>query len=155
MPALAIFGAGPALGRSTALRFAHEGYELALVGRTASTLENLAAELRARGSTVSTYEADLADPAQAVLALSHITVAVGLPDAVLWSPGDVHRRLVDADRLDAATLLEWLPLQLLSPLEVAHVVVPQMAVRGNGAFIVTQSIGAVEPVPELASTAVP
>ena len=56
--------------------------------------------------------------------------------------------------LDAATLTTWLPITLLSPLEIARTLVPGMVVRGSGAFLVAQGIAVREVLPELASVAV-
>ncbi len=155
MPTLAIFGAGPALGRSTAHRFAREGYDLALIARNPHTLADLTTELQHTGRTVRTVQADLADPPQAIQALTVITTDAGGPDVVLYAPGDVGRLPVPASDLDAATLQTWLALNLLTPVELAHALVPAMVTRGSGALLVAQGAAAVAPVPAMASSSVP
>ncbi|SHK58387.1 NADP-dependent 3-hydroxy acid dehydrogenase YdfG [Pseudonocardia thermophila] len=145
-----VFGAGPALGLAAARRFGREGHAVTLVGRTAATVDALVDTLRAEGVPAERLLADLHDPAAARAAAER----VGLPDAVLYSPGGTERLPVAATALDAATLTTWLPITLLSPLEIARTLVPGMVVRGSGAFLVAQGIAVREVLPELASVAV-
>jgi len=147
---LVVFGAGPALGLSAARRFAREGYAVTLVGRNAGTVDPLVEALRAEGATAERLLVDLHDPAAAGAAAAEL----GVPDAIVYAPGGVERLPVSVTDLDAATLATWLPLNLLSPLEIAHVLVPRMAERGSGAFLVAQGIGVRAVLPELASVSV-
>lgn len=147
---LVVFGAGPALGLSTARRFARDGYAVTLVGRNAGTVDPLVAALRADGVRADRLLVDLHDPAAAGAA----TGELGVPDAVVYAPGGVERLPVAVADLDAATLATWLPLNLLSPLEIAHVLVPRMAERGSGAFLVAQGVAVREVMPELASVSI-
>jgi short-subunit dehydrogenase len=66
-----------------------------------------------------------------------------------WSPP------VAALGLDAGTLESWLPLNLLTPVAIVHAVLPGMLARGSGAVLVAQGATARQPMPDLASTAVP
>lgn len=154
MPTLAIFGAGPALGLSTATRFARGGYAVHLVGRNPRTLAELTARLDASGASVARTEADLADPVEVRAAVDHIESSSGTPDVVLYSPGDVSRLPVAAEDLDAKTLRTWLPLNLLSPVELAHRLVPGMVERGSGALVVAQGNAVRNVTPALASSSV-
>jgi short-subunit dehydrogenase len=154
MPTLAIFGAGPALGLSTAIRFARGGYAVHLLGRNPRTLAALTAQLEASGATVARTVVDLADPTQVRAAARRIESRCGTPDVVLYSPGDVSRLPVAARDLDATTLRTWLPLNLLSPIELAHELVPGMVERGSGALLVAQGIAVRAVTPALASSSV-
>ena len=154
MPATTIFGAGPALGLSTARRFARAGHTVALVGRNAATLDPLAADLAADGGDVLTAVTDLADPAAALGALAEVESRVGLPDAIVYGPGGVERLPVGALALDADVLDTWLPLHLRTPLALAHATVPRMAERGSGAFVAVQGSAVRTVTPALASVAV-
>ncbi|NIH81282.1 SDR family NAD(P)-dependent oxidoreductase [Amycolatopsis viridis] len=49
MRTLAIFGAGPGMGLATARRLGKEGYQVALVARSADRLSSLVDELSAEG----------------------------------------------------------------------------------------------------------
>jgi NADP-dependent 3-hydroxy acid dehydrogenase YdfG len=145
-----VFGAGPALGLSAARRFVREGYAVTLVGRNAGTVDPLVAALRSDGATADRLLVDLHDPAAAGAAAREL----GVPDAVVYAPGGVERLPVAVADLDAATLATWLPVNLLSPLEIAHVLVPKMVERGTGAFLVAQGVAARAVMPELASVGV-
>lgn len=147
---IVVFGAGPALGLSTARRFAREGYAGTLVGRHAGTVDPLVDALRAEGATADRLLVDLRDPDAA----GAIAREIGVPDVVVYAPGGVERLPVAVTALDAATLSTWLPLNLLSPLEIAHALVPRMAERGSGAFLVAQGIAVREVLPELASVSI-
>jgi NADP-dependent 3-hydroxy acid dehydrogenase YdfG len=147
---LVVFGAGPALGLSAARRFAREGYAVTLVGRNAGTVDPLVDALRADGATADRLLVDLHDPVAAGAAAREL----GVPDAIVYAPGGVERLPVSVTALDAATLAAWLPLNLLSPLEIAYTLVPQMAERGSGAFLVAQGVAVREVMPELASVSI-
>jgi NAD(P)-dependent dehydrogenase (short-subunit alcohol dehydrogenase family) len=58
-----ITGAGRGIGRAVALRFAAEGADLILVGRTQGALEDVDDRVRALGRHASLVVADLAEPA--------------------------------------------------------------------------------------------
>jgi short-subunit dehydrogenase len=60
---IAVFGAGPGLGRAVARRYAREGYAVTLVARRPEPLECLARELTRAGATAHVITADLADTA--------------------------------------------------------------------------------------------
>jgi NAD(P)-dependent dehydrogenase (short-subunit alcohol dehydrogenase family) len=56
-----ITGAGRGIGRGIAERFAAEGAEVMLVGRTETTLQETAAAITSQGGSAWTYVADIAD----------------------------------------------------------------------------------------------
>ena len=140
MPSIAIFGAGPALGLSVARRFAADGYEVGLVARDPAKLTELERALSQDGASVATFAADLADREQVRAAAAAVRERFGVPDAVVYAPGDVTRMPVPALELDAEALESWLPLHLLSPLALAAATLPGMLERGSGAFVVAQGI---------------
>ena len=49
MSTIAIVGAGPQFGRAIGHRFAREGFDVALIARSRTTIEKLAAELAETG----------------------------------------------------------------------------------------------------------
>ena len=69
-----VTGAGQGIGRGIALALADEGAAVALVGRTASKLDGVAAEIAARGAEATTITADVGDRS-AVEQLVESTVA--------------------------------------------------------------------------------
>ncbi|AHH16781.1 putative oxidoreductase, SDR family [Nocardia nova SH22a] len=155
MSHLAVFGAGPALGLSAALRFGRAGYSVTLIGRNAATLEPLRDRLAAEEVAVDVLLADLTDESAVAAALTELQAAHGVPDVVIYSPGGVERLPVDAVSLDADTLRSWLPLNLTTPVHIVHTLVPAMTARGSGAVLIAQGSSVRQPQAALASVSVP
>ena len=57
--AIAVFGAGPGLGRAVAKRYADEGYTVCLVARRQEALVRMADELSDKGAKVHVVAGDL------------------------------------------------------------------------------------------------
>ncbi|MCX4095278.1 SDR family NAD(P)-dependent oxidoreductase [Nocardia sp. alder85J] len=155
MPHLALFGAGPALGLSVARRFGRAGFAVTLIARNKGTLEQLRDTLIAEGVTADVLYADLVEDAQLDAAIAELRVRHGVPDVVLYGPGDVARLPVDALSLDVDTLRTWLPLHLLAPVRIVHALLPGMVERGSGAVLIAQGISVRDPQAALASVSVP
>ncbi len=60
---IAVFGAGPGLGRAIARRYAQEGYDVVLVARNQQGLDAFAKDLSNLGVSAHVVTADLADTA--------------------------------------------------------------------------------------------
>lgn len=58
-----VTGAGQGIGRGIALALSEAGASVAIVGRTAETIEAVAAEIRERGGVASAHLCDVTDPA--------------------------------------------------------------------------------------------
>ncbi|MGX1807420.1 SDR family NAD(P)-dependent oxidoreductase [Nocardia sp. NPDC055321] len=155
MPHLALFGAGPALGLSTAQRFGRAGYSVTLIARNTEVLGELGKQLTADGVAADHLVADLTDIDAVTTALDHLRARHGVPDVVVYSPGDVTRLPVAASDLDLPTLRTWLPLHLLTPVHLLHTLLPAMTERGSGAALIALGSGARQPQSALASVNVP
>jgi short-subunit dehydrogenase len=83
---IAVFGAGPGLGRSIARRYAQEGYAVVLVARRRGPLELLANELTGAGATAHVITADLSDTAAVSGLADQIRARVGNLDAFYRCP---------------------------------------------------------------------
>jgi NAD(P)-dependent dehydrogenase (short-subunit alcohol dehydrogenase family) len=83
---IGVFGAGPALGRAVAHRYADEGYAVVLVARHAEPLEGLAREFASRGTAAHAITADLADTAAVPRLAAQIRAQVGDLDALYYGP---------------------------------------------------------------------
>jgi short-subunit dehydrogenase len=57
---IAVFGAGPGMGRSVARRFGREGFQVALVARNQARLAAFTAELAGDGIEAGGFAADFA-----------------------------------------------------------------------------------------------
>ena len=76
-------GAATGIGRATALAFARDGYAVALVGRRAAPLEQLAAELREDGGDAIACHADVASPEEIAAAIEATVDHFGGIDALV------------------------------------------------------------------------
>ena len=92
-----VTGAGSGIGRAIALRFAHEGARVALVGRTLSTLENVAADIRGTGGEAVSIVADVAIERDADAAVRQALAAFGALHIAVNSAGALGRLAPIAD----------------------------------------------------------
>ncbi|SRR5579883_577067 len=63
-PTVIITGASQGIGKATALKFAHHGYNVVLAARESDRLEAAASEVRALGREVLAISTDVKDPKQ-------------------------------------------------------------------------------------------
>jgi meso-butanediol dehydrogenase / (S,S)-butanediol dehydrogenase / diacetyl reductase len=82
-----VTGAASGIGRATAVAFARDGYAVALVGRRAAPLEELAAELRASGEEAIASPADVASPDEVAAAIDMAVDEFGGIDALVNNAG--------------------------------------------------------------------
>lgn len=144
---IAIFGAGPGLGTALARRFGKEGFRAALVARNPERLDAAVAELAAAGIEAAAFPADLSDPAAARSVVDAIKERFGRIDVVSYQPLNSTTGFTPATQLDSDELSGYVNLLLLSPVAIAHAVIPDMVERGTGGFFVTGGFTAADPQP--------
>jgi NAD(P)-dependent dehydrogenase (short-subunit alcohol dehydrogenase family) len=142
-----IVGAGPGIGRSVALRFAREGLPVALVARTDAGVRRIADDVRPLGVPVVALTADSTDERALRAALDAAAAELGPPDVVVYNAALIRPDSVD-DLLVRVQLDAW-AVNVVGALVTAAHVLPGMAERGSGSFIVTG--GMPEPKPEYVS----
>jgi NAD(P)-dependent dehydrogenase (short-subunit alcohol dehydrogenase family) len=139
MPGAVIIGAGPGIGLSVARRFAREGLPIALIARTAKSLD---ADVR-----VVSLTADSSDETALRSALDTAADELGPPDVVVYNAA-----IIQADSLGdlspRAHLDAW-AVNVGGALTAAAHVLPAMARRGTGSFLLTG--GMPEPRPDYVS----
>ena len=144
---IAVFGAGPALGRAVAQRYAREGYDVVLVARRREPLEALAEELRDTGATTHVIMADLSDIDALPRVAERIRVAVGDLDAFYY--GAAANGFIPAVDLTARRARALLPLGFYAPLVLVREFLPAMLARGDGAILSAQGASAVQGRPNI------
>ena len=81
-----ITGAGTGIGAATAHRFAADGYTVALIGRTAATLEQTAQQ-GPDGARMQPWVADVSDPASVTAAVDGVAERFGRLDVLVNNAG--------------------------------------------------------------------
>lgn len=147
---VAVFGAGRGLGEAVARRFGREGYRVALVARRKARLDALVGKLSAEGIEAAAFPADLGDPSCIPDLAAAIRDRLGQIDVVEYGPIGLDHSFTRAVDLRAVDLQALIPLLLLTPVEIAHELLPEWTERGGGAFLLAEGYSAAEPMPNLA-----
>lgn len=147
MSGAVIIGVGPGIGRSVALRFAREGLPVALVARTDAAVRAVAEAIGPLGVRVVSLTADSTDETALRAALDTATDQLGLPDVVVYNAA-----IIQADSVGELSVRAhqdaW-AVNVVGAITAAAHVLPGMARRGRGSFIVTG--GMPEPKPQYVS----
>lgn len=147
MAGVVVIGAGPGIGLSVARRFAREGVPIALVARSRNGVEAVAAALAPTGVPVVALTADSADETALRSALDAASAEFGVPDAVVYNAAVI--RPDAPGELSVRAHQETWAVNVVGAVTAAAHVLPAMARRGSGSFIVTG--GMPEPKPEYVS----
>jgi meso-butanediol dehydrogenase/(S,S)-butanediol dehydrogenase/diacetyl reductase len=137
---IVITGAGVGLGRALARRFAADGDDVVLLGRTGAKVEAAAAEIGERAMAVTCDVAlpDSVRAAFAAIAARHPRIDVLINNAALFQP------FLIADATDAQ-LFDIVNINLTGPMLCARAAIPMM---GAGAHIInvsSESVGMLFP----------
>ena len=147
MSGVVIVGAGPGLGRSIGLRFAREGVPVALLTRRQATADALAGEIGAYDVPTVAHAVDITDESALARVLGDVVDRLGIPDAVVYNAA-----LIQPDApggLSARGHLDAWSVNVVGALSTAAQLLPLMAARGSGTFLITG--GMPEPVAEYTS----
>jgi short-subunit dehydrogenase len=152
---IAVFGAGPGMGRSVARRFGREGFQVALVARNPARLDAFARELAADGITAAGFSVDLAERDALPGMIEAITGQFGPVDVLEYAPSglDWFTHQVPVRDADAASFEFPLDLLLRTPVTLIRKVLPGMLERGDGAVLFGLPVCASIPVPQLGNVA--
>jgi NAD(P)-dependent dehydrogenase (short-subunit alcohol dehydrogenase family) len=143
-----IYGAGGGLGSHVARTFAREGARVALVGRTRSTLENVARDITAAGGTAEVAVLDALDESAVE---AHVRSLGGVDISFnLVSRGDVQGvPLVD---MTADDLLRAVDTGLRANFVTARAAARVMIERGSGVILHLNSASGDGAMPGMGST---
>jgi NAD(P)-dependent dehydrogenase (short-subunit alcohol dehydrogenase family) len=147
---IVVVGAGRGVGASVARRFGREGYDVALLARSADTLEEIGTELQDVGVTTGWAPVDITDAEALTGAVGRFADHLGHIDTLHFNPSAF--RSSDPLHLSAAELLEDLQVGVASLLTAVQAARPAMP---SGARItVTGSMAADRPSPQACSLGV-
>ncbi|HEX2033713.1 MAG TPA: SDR family oxidoreductase [Chloroflexota bacterium] len=129
-----VYGAGGSIGGAVARAFAREGARVFLAGRTAATLEPVAAEIRARGGAAERAVVDALDEGSVERFVGGVVERAGQLDCSfnVISLGDVQEPLVELSVDDFARPIETaVRTQFLTTRAAARHMIP----RGSGVIL--------------------
>ncbi|QWC86534.1 SDR family NAD(P)-dependent oxidoreductase [Nocardioidaceae bacterium] len=135
MTTMAIVGAGRGLGAAVARRFAKEGFSIALISRTQSKVDALAADLENDGVTAQGFTADVRDPASLRRTLEQVTETMGPIEILQYSPlpqKDFMRPVLETRPEDLVGPVEF---SIYGPVAAVQQVLPGMRFLPDGGTI--------------------
>jgi short-subunit dehydrogenase len=137
-PVALITGASRGIGEATARQLARHGYALALAARSVGPLQQLAAELSHQGAPAVPIPTDMRDLGE-VRRLTRLALEqFGRVDAIIQNAGVGGGGAVArmAEGMPEATL----NTNLIAPVELTRLLLPQMLERRSGAIVFIASI---------------
>jgi NAD(P)-dependent dehydrogenase (short-subunit alcohol dehydrogenase family) len=134
-----VTGAGRGFGRTIALGLAAEGAAVALLARTATELERVAAEIRAGGGRALPLPTDVTLRADVARAVDHATAQLGAPTLLVSNAG-VPGPFGPIWQVDPDSWWDAQRLHILAPLLLLQAVLPGMTARGAGRVIIVSAI---------------
>jgi NAD(P)-dependent dehydrogenase (short-subunit alcohol dehydrogenase family) len=153
MPVLAIVGAGPGLGLAIARRFGREGFQVALISRSQSKLDALAAELAADGIDAAGFPADVLDRPSLRAALGAAAERFGPVDVLEYSPapssGAPDLAPADVTQVTEENIQRQVEYYLYGGLAAAQAVLPSMLERGRGTLLFTTGASSMLAFPQM------
>lgn len=135
-----ITGAGSGMGRATALSAAAAGWRVALSGRRAAPLEELAAEITAAGGTALAVPLDATDGPAVAAARDAVVAAWGRVDGLVLAAGSNDPRRTWADQ-DVDRFAEIVDTNLVAVARVVDAALPQLREVGGVVVVVSSYSG--------------
>jgi NADP-dependent 3-hydroxy acid dehydrogenase YdfG len=142
-----IVGAGPGIGGAVARRFAREGFAVALLARQQQTLSSLAETLRPYPVPVATVTADATDEKSLRAGLDQAGEQLGPADVAVYNAAVI--RADHCQELTMDQILGTWAVNVGGAVITAGHLLPAMASRGSGTFLITGGMPA--PVPGYAT----
>jgi 3-oxoacyl-[acyl-carrier protein] reductase len=132
-----VTGSSRGLGKASAAALAAEGARVVLNGRTASTLEEAAEELRSKGGNIETVVADVSTDAGCSELAARANAAFGRVDILVNNAGGGTPANLDASDTEWAKALDWM---FWPSLRLSRMVASGMRERKSGVIIIISSI---------------
>ena len=128
-----ITGGGKGIGRALAIALAQEGVDIALMGRSAGSLEEVAKELNNTGVKVAYATADVSDMNAVNTAVTHLTKELGDIDILINNAGIA--AFGGFMELEPAQWEQIIQVNLMGVYYVTRAILPGMIERKTGDII--------------------
>ncbi len=146
-----VTGASSGIGLATVRRFAQAGARLALAAHNRERLEQVAEELRAKGTEAQVIFVDLAEIGQAAHAVDETVRQYGRLDILINNAGrGVFGAIAD---VNLPSVQQIFAINVLAPLEAIKAAIPVMRAQGGGEIINISSVISKRHLPDLAALA--
>jgi NAD(P)-dependent dehydrogenase (short-subunit alcohol dehydrogenase family) len=153
VPTIAIVGAGPGLGLAIARRFGREGFKVALISRTQSKLDALAADLAADGIEAAGFAGDILERPSLRAALAAAGERLGGIDVLEYSPaphdGPADLAPADVSQVTVENIQPQVEYYVYGGVTAAQAVLPGMLKRGSGTLLFTTGGSSLLPFPPM------
>ncbi|MBC7468920.1 MAG: SDR family oxidoreductase [Ramlibacter sp.] len=141
-----ITGASSGIGQALALRYAQDGWRLALVARRTGEIQHWAAEAGLDPRRYAVYGADVTDIDSAVAAGQACIAAQGLPDVVIANAG-ISAGVDTGERGDVDVLAQTFATNVVGMAATFHPFIVPMVRRGSGRLVGVASVAAIRGLP--------
>ena len=145
-PLVFITGASSGIGQALALRYAGQGWRLALVGRREQALRDWVATQGWPAEQAQVYAADVSVVDSIIAAAQACIAAQGLPDVVIASAG-VSAGMDTAQRQDLDLMRDIFATNNLGLAATFHPFLAAMRQRGSGTLVGVASVNAIRGMP--------
>lgn len=153
MSTIAIVGAGPQLGLAIARTFGSQGFNVALISRNRTKLDDLVGKLGVEGVTAAAFAADVLDREALTQALRNAAEGFGRIDVLEYSPGGTFGTtvLTSPSGTEPAHVELEMNFQLYGAIAATRVVLPAMREARAGTLLYTTGAGSIIPDPRVAN----
>jgi len=152
MKVAAVIGIGPGLGRSTAIKFAKEGYHVALIARNPAKLAPVAQEIEKLGGKSLSVPADASDHQSLKNAFSTIRKGLGEVNVLVYNAGGFKRAAVE--QIAPAEFEAVFKSVCFGAFLAVQEVLPAMYQRTAGTIIFTGATASIRGSPQFSALAV-
>ena len=145
-PLVFITGASSGIGQALAMRYAMEGWRLALVARRSAEIQEWAAAQGLGEDRCRTYRADVADVDSVVAAAAQCLEAQGLPEVVIANAG-ISEGMDSAEREDLEVMRDTFATNNIGLAATFHPFIEPMRRRQAGTLVGIASVAAIRGLP--------
>jgi len=144
---IVITGASSGIGAALSRRLAGPGRSLALIGRDASRLDQVAAECRSKGASCRVGSIDVRDSERLAAFLDEFDREQPI-DTFISNAGILDGRHAGQEVEGGETARRVLETNLLAAVDAVHAVLPKMRQRRRGEIVLVASLAALVPLPD-------
>ena len=140
-----VAGYGPGISAAVASKFGAEGFQVALVGRTADKLAAGVKSLEAKGVKAAAFTADLGDPAAIRAMIDKVRGALGPISVLEWtaySPGSVAGDLLVAKPEEVRSLFD---ISVVGLLTAVQALLPDLKSEKGAVLVTNGGAGFIDP----------